>query len=144
MPCDWETPIYSPLSRESNRGMKEIIQATGALSCDNSIGFGALAEEFHPSRQARAAFGIMLLLPLCLGQHRDRFGFVFLQSGIDARQFFCRELLEIGDHIFQFARQRIFAGNLVLARAAFVSVDRAVELAEVLTDPLFAGDHAAL
>src|SRR5271169_2653279 len=95
----------------------------------------------HSSPSGNRRFRL-LLLPVCLGEHRDGVQLLLLQTSIDSWQFLLRELLEVIDHILQFMAQRLGARHLIIRGLAVVSCHGAIELSQQFTNALFAGDHA--
>src|SRR5580658_7601412 len=65
------------------------------------------------------------------------------QARVQRRQAPAGQAGELADYVVQFAAQRVRAHYLLIRRPSLVSVDVAVEIAHILAQPLFAGDHPA-
>ncbi len=85
----------------------------------------------------------MLLLPFRFAYDWDGFQFLLLQRGVNGGQL-CRKLiLELLDHVFQFATQDFSAINLRRGGRPVVAVHVAVNRGQEFAEPFLTRDRAA-
>src|ERR1051326_2400465 len=98
----------------------------------------------HRRGRRRGSWLLTYLLPLAARQCLQGFEPLLLKLRVESRQLFRRPVVEVFDHVGEFAREGVGAFDLSLAGPSFVEDDVAVKLRQVLAQTLLARYRAAL